>query len=145
MEQIKKVLPYLRIGLVCLLIITSFQSVLQQISQARQLIDTDGLFFEKWEKRFDPIKATLPFTQGVIGYAADWDLPDVDYDPANSEAEHILTQFTMTPIVVSRDTSLEWMIVNMNKTDFETWIALQEGEYEVTAFKYNLYLVHRTQ
>lgn len=145
MEQIKKALPYLKIGLVCLLIVTSFQSVLQQISQAQQLIDTDGLFFEKWEKRFDPIKAALPFNQGVIGYAADWDLPDVDYDPANSEAEHILTQFTMTPIVVSRDTSLEWMIVNMNKTDFDTWIGLQEGEYEVTTFKYNLYLVHRTQ
>ena len=145
MEQLKRVLPYLRIGLICLLIGTSFWSVLQQISLARQLPDTDGPFFVEWEKRFEPIKESLPFTHGIIGYAADWDIPGADYDPADSESEHVLTQFTMTPIVVSRDTSLEWVLVNMNATDFETWIALQEGEYSVTKYKYNLYLVHRMQ
>jgi len=145
MQLIKKVLPVLKIGFLCLLIVTSFWSILQQISLARQLSDTDGPFFVKWEKRFEPIKDSLPFTHGVIGYAADWDIPGRDYDPADSEAEHVLTQFTMAPIVVSRDTSLEWVLVNMNATDFESWIALQEGEYSVTKYKYNLYLLHRIQ
>ena len=75
MEQIKRALPYLRIGLIFLLIVTSFRSVFLQISQARQLVDTDGPFFAEWEKRFDLIKDDLPFTHGVIGYAADWDIP----------------------------------------------------------------------
>ena len=145
MEQIKKALPYLRIGLIFLLIVTSFRSVFLQISQARQLVDTDGSFFVEWEKRFDPIKDDLPFTHGVIGYAADWDIPGLSYDPANTEAEHILTQYTLTPIVVSRDTSNEWILVNMNAENFETWFALQKGEFSVAKYKFNLYLVHRIQ
>jgi len=144
-QQLKKVLPYLRIGLICLLVVTSFWSVAQQISQARQLVDTDGPFFLKWEKRFDPIKDDLPFTHGVIGYAADWDVPGVSYDPADTEAEHILTQYALTPIVVSRDPSYEWVLVNMNAANFDTWLALQEGEFTVTGYKNNLYLVHRIQ
>lgn len=143
MESFRKALPFLRIGLICLLVFSSFQSVLRQVELARGLVDTDGPFFAEWEKRFDPIKDDLPFTHGVIGYAADWDIPGVSYDPANTEAEHILTQYTLTPIVVSRDTSHEWILVNMNRENFETWFALQEGEFEVTRYKFNLYLVRR--
>ena len=145
MEQLRKALPFLRIGLVCLLVFASFQSALRQVSQAGELVDTDGPFFGKWEKRFDPIKDDLPFTHGVIGYAADWDIPGVSYDPANTEAEHILTQYTLTPIVVSRDTSREWILVNMNQENFNTWFAMQEGEFSVTRYKFNLYLVRRIQ
>jgi hypothetical protein len=145
MQQIKKIHPYVKIGLICLLIASSILSVTGAYSRARELVDTDGPFFEEWEKRFEPIKDDLPFTRGVIGYAADWDVPGVDYEPANSEAEHILTQFTLAPIIVSRDTSHEWIIVNMDKENFETWFALQEGEFIVTKYKYNLYLLHRIQ
>lgn len=142
-EQLKKALPYLKICLLCLLVAYSFWSVYQQGYHARQLVDTDGPFIAAWEKRFEPIKESLPFTRGVIGYAADWDLPGANYDPANTEAEHVLTQYTLTPIVVSRDTSHEWILVNMDAANFDTWFALQEGEFEVTRYKYNLYLVHR--
>jgi hypothetical protein len=145
MQQTKTELPYLKISLICLLVIYCFWSVIQQVTQARQLPDTDGPFFTEWEKRFEPIKESLPFTHGVIGYAADWDIPGVNYDPANTEAEHVLTQYTLTPIVVSRDTSHEWILVNMDAANFDTWLALQEGEFEVTRYKYNLYLLHRIQ
>jgi len=143
MQQIKKLIPYLKIGSICLLVAYSFWSVAGQVSQARQLVNTDGAFFAEWEKRFEPIKESLPFTYGVIGYAADWDIPGLSYDPANTEAEHILTQYTLTPIVVSRDTSHEWILVNLDAANFDTWFALQEGKFEVTKYKYNLYLVHR--
>ena len=145
MQQIKKIHPYLKIGMICLLIASSILSVGQAYSRASELVDTDGPFFVEWEKRFDPIKEELPLTRGVIGYAADWDVPGVDYDPANTEAEHILTQFTLAPIIVSRDTSHEWIIVNMDKENFETWFALQDGEFVVTKYKYNLYLLRRMQ
>ncbi len=145
MQQIQKATPYLKLGLVCLLVTYCFGSVVQQIAQARQLTDTDGPFFVEWEKRFEPIKSDLPLTYGVIGYAADWDLPGVSYDPANTEAEHILTQYVLAPVVVSRDTSHEWILVNMNAANFDTWLALQEGNFAVTRYKFNLYLVHRLE
>jgi len=59
----------------------------------------------------------------------------VEYDPANSEAEHILSQFTLAPIIVARDTNREWILVNMNPEEFEQWFALQDGEFEVKKFK----------
>ena len=141
----KKIIPYLKLGLLVLLIVSSFRSGVNQLFYAKQLADTDGAFFVQWEKRFDPIKDNLPFRYGVIGYVADWDMPGVKYDPADTEAEHVLTQYTMAPIVVSRNTSHEWIIVNLNAADFDAWIAMQEEEYVVTKYKYNLYLVHRTK
>jgi len=144
MYSIKKI-SYLQIGLVCLLVFSSFWSAAQQLVQARQLENTDGPFFVAWEKRFEPIKDTLPFKYGVIGYVGDWDIPGKSYDPANTEAEHILTQYALTPIVVSRNTSHDWILVNLSAEDFDTWFALQEGKFEVTKFKYNFYLVHRIQ
>jgi hypothetical protein len=145
MQLIKKIFPYIKISLICLLIASSILSVVGGYTRARELVDTDGPFFVEWEKRFNPIKEELPFTRGVIGYAADWDVPGVSFEPANSEAEHILTQFTMAPIIVSRDTSREWIIANMDADNFESWLALQEGEFTVTKYKYNLYLLHRIQ
>ena len=138
-------LPVLKIGLICALVASNFLSVTQQIPQVRQLVDTDGPFFIRWEASFEPVKENLPFTRGVIGYAADWDIPGVEYDPANSEAEHILSQFALAPIIVSRDTSREWILVNMDPRQFEQWFALQDGEFIVQKFKMNLYLLHRIQ
>lgn len=143
MKQAKNALPYLKLGLICLLVGYSFWSVVQHILQARQLVDTQGPFIVEWEKRFEPIKENLPFTDGVIGYAADWDIPGLTYDPANTEAEHVLTQYALAPIVVSRNTNHEWILVNMDADNFAIWFALQEGKFEVTKYKYNLYLLHR--
>lgn len=143
MQLIKKILPVLKISLICVLVASNFLSVTRQIPQVRQLVDTDGPFFIRWEASFEPVKENLPFTRGVIGYAADWDIPGSDYDPANSEAEHILSQFTLAPIIVARDTSRDWILVNMDPKQFEQWFALQDGEFTVQKFKMNLYLLHR--
>jgi hypothetical protein len=145
MQQIKKILPYLKIALICLLVLYCFRSVAGQLLLARQQVDTDSAFFANWEKRFEPVKDDLPFEYGVIGYVADWDIPGLSYDPANSEAEHILAQYSLTPIVVSREISHAWILVNLDASNFETWFASQEGEFEVKRYKYNLYLVHRIE
>jgi hypothetical protein len=143
MQFIRKILPVLKIGLICVLLYSNFLFVTRQSSDARELVDTDGPFFVRWEAAFDPVKENLPFTRGVIGYAADWDIPGSNYDPANSEAEHILSQFTLAPIIVARDTDREWILVNMSPEEFEQWFPLQDGEFEVKKFKMNLYLLHR--
>jgi len=145
MDFRKKLIQFSKIGLVALLFAANFWSLARQLSQARQLVDTDGVFIPKYEERFDPVKAALPFKHGVIGYVADWDLRSSSKSEANSEGEHILTQYTMSPIVVSRNTDREWILVNLNPEDFETWFGMQSGNYEVTQFKYNLYLVRRTE
>lgn len=145
MQSMKRIRPYLKFALLLLFIVTCFRSGVDQLSDARELTDTDGAFFVKWEQRFDPIKNDLPFKYGVIGYVADWDLPGIDYDPADTEAEHVLTQYTMAPIVVSRDTSNEWILVNLTAAEFDTWFSMQMGEFTVTDYKHNLYLVHRIQ
>jgi hypothetical protein len=113
------------------------------MSQARKLVKTDAEFFQLWEKRFEPIKKDLPFTYGVIGYVGDWDVPGLDYDRANTELELILTQYALTPIVVTRDTGHEWILVNLSATDFDTWLGVQEEDFEVTRYKYSLYLLRR--
>ena len=143
MQLIKKIIPYFKIGLLFLFVVTYFRAGIQELSQARQLDNRDEAFFTQWEKRFEPIKASLPFKYGVVGYVADWDIPGVHYDPADTEAEHVLTQYTMTPIVVSRNINHEWVIVNLNADYFDTWFAMHRGEYSVT--KFNLYLLHRTK
>ena len=140
-ELIKKILPYLRIMLVLFLVISNFKSLVQQIPGVD--IKNDPEFFSKWENRFDPVKETLPFKSGVIGYAADWDVPDGDYHTPSSMNEHVLTQLAMSPIVVSRDLDFEWILVYKDIDDFNTWIKLLSGEYKVIKYKYNLYLVHR--
>jgi hypothetical protein len=86
-------------SLICLLVLYCFRSVAGQISLARQTVDTDSAFFADWEKRFEPVKDDLPFEYGVIGYVADWDIPGLSYDPANSEAEHILAQYADAIVV----------------------------------------------
>jgi hypothetical protein len=144
MQSLNKI-PYLKFALVCLVVASSFWSAAQELLQARQLENTDGPFFAAWEKRFVPIKETLPFKYGVISYVGDWDIPGKTYDPANTEAEHILTQYTLAPVVVSRDISHEWILVNLSATDFDTWLASQEGKFEVTKFKYSFYLLQRIQ
>jgi len=143
MQLIKKIIPVLQISLICVLVANHFLSVSRQIPQVRQLVDTDSPFFIRWEASFEPVKDNLPFTRGVIGYAADWDIPGSNYDPANSEAEHILSQFTLAPIIVARDTNRKWILVNMSPDEFEQWYPLQDGEFEVKKFKMNLYLLHR--
>ena len=56
----KRIRPYQKFALLLLFIVTCFRSGVDQLSDARELTDTDGAFFVKWEQRFDPIKNDLP-------------------------------------------------------------------------------------
>jgi hypothetical protein len=145
MKRVQKIRAILALGLACALVVINFRAALREIETARAIPPTDGPFFFEWEARFDPIKEDIPFSQGLIGYASDWDLSGAQYSPADAGAEHILTQYSLAPIVVARDDGREWIIANLSAGDFETWLAAQEGEFRVTRYRKNLYLVQRIQ
>ena len=138
---IKKVVPYTKALLVLLLIISNFTSLVKQLPDENHKDDAELIL--QWEKRFEPIKKDLPPDNQVIGYVTDWDIPGATYYEANTKTEYILTQFTMAPIVVSRNTNFEWVLVNTDVDNFNIWIESQSGEYEVITYGYNLYLVRR--
>ena len=143
LRLIKKVHPYLKILLVLLVIVSNFKSLMQQLPENKPVTKNDAVFMPKWEKRFEPIKEKIPFENGVIGYASEGNISGTDPSDANAMSEHILTQFAMAPIIVSDKTDFEWILVNMEADDFNNWLEMQSGEYEVMNYKYNLHLVHK--
>ena len=143
MNSLRGARRLLALGLVCALVVTNFLAALREIESVRGIPPTDGPFFAEWESRFDPIVEDIPASQRVVGYASDWDLNEAQYSPANAGAEHILTQYSLAPIVVARDDQREWVIANLSAADFETWLASQQGQLRVTRYRKNLYLVQR--
>ena len=134
---------YFKFLLVLLLILSNFASLIQEFSKNTPIDISETEFFPKWEKRFDPIKETLPFRAGIIGYASTGNIAGTNASDANAMSEHILTQFSMTPIIVSDSTKHEWTLVNMEVDDFNHWLETQSGAYGVTSYHYNLYLVRK--
>ena len=145
MNIFRRFKPLLVLGMLSVLVFDNLQSAAQEIANVRQIPHTDGLFFIDWDNRFDGIKRDLPFSEGVVGYASDWDVPGVEYNLADAGAEHILTQYSVAPIVITLDSGQEWTIANMSPKVFEDWTALQEGDFTVTRYKKNLYLIHRSK
>ncbi len=96
-----------------------------------------------WEKRFTQLKQRIPFERGVVGYISDSSVPGVGYDAANDEAEYVLTQYVMAPIVIVKGTDQEWDIANLDRQAFELWSKANQGKFEVTAYKGGIYLLHR--
>ena len=143
MVQKDKIGVYLKSLLVLLLILSNFKLLAREFSQNTPIDTSEAEFFPKWEKRFVPIKKTLPFEAGVIGYASEGNIAGTNASDANAMSEHILTQFSMTPIIVSDSIKHEWILVNMEVDEFDNWLEKQSGAYQVVSYQYNLYLVHK--
>ena len=135
---IKKLATYL------LVIISIYSSIVYLIESIQawnpRLITNDGVY--DWDMRLADLRANLPPDVDVVGYVSDWDvLPEYDYP--NNETEYVLTQYTMAPVIVARDSEREWLIVNLSPKDFETWAATQSADIKVTKYPLGLYLVHK--
>lgn len=98
---------------------------------------------DNWEKRFVALKEQLPVKNGIIGYLADFDIPGVQSNISDQEAEYILAQYTMAPVVLERGTNREWILGNLTPSAFKIWEGTATGKYEVTGFGKNLYLIHK--
>ena len=98
----------------------------------------------KWEERIQPVLKHLPDDVSVIGYIADWDLPDTEYNVIDQENEYTFTQYALAPRAVQPGLEHEWIIGNFTNKDFRAWLDQNLSSYEITEFGFGIYLIHRT-
>jgi hypothetical protein len=137
------ILRWLRIGLLFLIVLTSLTSSIQNLISTGDLGSTSVDPVADWEKRFVPLKNHLPFGRGLVGYISDASVPGVSYDAADDEGEYVLTQYVMSPIIIVKGTDQEWNIGNLTPPAYKAWSEVHGGEFEVTVFNGNIYLLHR--
>ncbi len=51
---------------------------------------------------------------GVIGYLADWDIPNAKYGSSDQEVEFLLAQYTVAPVVLERGADHELILGNFS-------------------------------
>jgi len=130
-------------GFIALVVLASLFSSFQNLLSTRALGTISDYPVADWERRFQPLKARIPFVRGAVGYISDSDIPGITFDAANDEGEYILTQYAMAPIVLIKGTDQEWNIGNLSNPAFEIWSAHHSGDFEATPLKGGLYLLHR--
>lgn len=99
---------------------------------------------DRWEKRLQPVRNHLPEDITLVGYAADWDIPDSEFNPIDQDAEYVLTQYAMAPIMVQPGLEQEWIIGNFLHPGFEAWLDRSLPSYEIKSLGFGIYLIHRT-
>ena len=86
----------------------------------------------------------IPSDVTLIGYAADWDLPDVEFNVIDQENEYTFTQYALAPRMVQPGLDHEWIIGNFTNKDFRTWLDQNLSSYEIIEMGFGIYLIHRT-
>jgi hypothetical protein len=132
-----------RPGLLALILLASLYASVQNLLSTRDLGSISDDPVADWEIRFAPIKRSLPFKRGLLGYISDSDIPGITYDAANDQGEYILTQYALAPIIIVKGTRQEWNIANLSAPAFQVWSKSNHGEFEVSPFRGGLYLLHR--
>jgi hypothetical protein len=98
----------------------------------------------QWETRLQPVLKRLPDHIDMLGYVADWDLPDAEYNLVDQETEYTLTQYALAPRALQPGLEPEWIIGNFTRSGFRDWLDEQLPSYEITEMGFGLYLIHRT-
>ena len=133
-----------KLAIVLLVLVSVYSSVTYLINNIKawnpRLITNDGVY--DWDTRLADLRADLPPDVEVVGYVSDWDVSP-EYNYPDNETEYVLTQYTMAPVIVTRDADREWVIVNLAPKDFETWLATQPTDIKVTKYPLGLFLVHK--
>ncbi len=136
-------IKWLQRGIIALIILASLYASILNLISTKGLGSIHDDPVADWEKRFVPLKARLPFKTGVVGYISDSSVPGANYNAANDEGEYVLTQYTLTPIIIVKGTAQEWNIANLSRSAYELWSNSPQDEFEVIPFKDGLYLLHR--
>jgi hypothetical protein len=98
----------------------------------------------RWEKRVKSVLKHVPGDVNVLGYAADWNIPNTEYDLIDQENEYTLTQYTLAPRAVQPGLDQEWIIGNFTKPGFRDWLDENLPSYEIIELGFGMYLIHRT-
>jgi hypothetical protein len=130
-------------GLLVIIVVASLVASIQNLFATRGLGSITDDPVADWERRFQPLKALLPFQRGFVGYISDSAIPGIAYDAANDEGEYILSQYAMAPIILVKGSGEEWNIGNLSRGAFEAWSAQHSGAFDVMPLKGSLYLFHR--
>jgi hypothetical protein len=78
--------------------------------------DTDNIgndMVSTWDRRMRKLLPDLP-DHGVIGYLADWDIPDYVYGHSDQTVEFILSQYALAPLTLQRGTDYPVIIGNFS-------------------------------
>ena len=133
-----------KLAIVLLVLVSVYSSVTYLVNNIKawnpRLITNDGVY--DWDTRLADLRADLPPDVEVVGYVSDWDISP-DYNYPDNETEYVLTQYTMAPVIVTRDAERAWVIVNLAPKDFGTWLATQPTDIKVTRYPLGLFLVHK--
>ena len=104
---------------------------------------SSGDSVSKWEKRVKPVLDRVPGNTKVLGYVADWDIPNAEYEIIDQETEYTLTQYALAPRAVQPGLDHEWIIGNFTKPGFEDWLNQNLPSYEISELGFGIYLIHR--
>lgn len=134
------------IAMITLVIFSVFVSINNGIA-ARARWNQDPLLNDsvsKWEKRVRSVLDYVPTDVRVLGYAADWDIPNVEYDIIDQDTEYTLTQYALAPRIVQPGLDHEWIIGNFTSLDFRDWLDKNLPDYEIIEIGFGIYVIHRT-
>ena len=131
------------VGLVLYGLVVSYQNA----ASAKALWNPEKPFnnpVDKWQKRMDRLKNAIPGGTTTLGYVADWDLPGVQYDAVDQDAEYMITQYSLAPIRVILGVDQEWIIGNFTDQGYKDWLDAQLPSYEIKDLGFGIYVIHRT-
>ena len=137
----------LRAAAILLLVtISVFVALMNGINaRNKQIADSESIdSVSKWEERIKPVLSHLPGDVTALGYAADWDIPNVQYDVIDQENEYTFTQYALAPRTLQPGLEHEWIIGNFTNKDFRTWLDQHLSSYEIVEIGFGIYLIHRT-
>lgn len=107
-------------GLIIMLALVIFSSYENFRSSATAVEGLDELdMVTAWDRRMRKIRELLP-DHGVVGYLADWDLPDTKFGSSDQEVEFLLAQYTVAPVVLERGPDHELILGNFNDSSEST-------------------------
>ena len=93
-----------------------------------------------WAERLARIKNDLP-ANGVVGYLSEMDYPGLKYDIIDADEEFVMTQYTLTPLILDRGSSEhDYIIANIvgeGPFDFEEVFGLRV----VNEYGFGIYLL----
>jgi hypothetical protein len=102
------------LSIVGLIGISFYSAILTFRTTSKEAAEMDGdEMVTAWEKRLRKLRLILP-DHGVIGYLADWDIPDYQYGDKDQEVEFILAQYTVAPLVLERGINHDLILGNFN-------------------------------
>jgi hypothetical protein len=111
--------------------------------QATIHIEKGSEALEKWEDHLRPVRDVLPIKRGIVGFVSDWNVPGMEFDASDQQAEFLLTQYALAPLILVDGPVADWNVAILNKRAFAMWQESNPGHFKIIPLKHNVYILHR--